>query len=66
MVLADDAKWEVGAGIGGITLPHYPGSDETLDLVLPVPYGSYEDGKTKIDRNGLSYNLFGIDNLDQT
>ena len=64
LILADDTKWEVGIGIGGITLPHYPGSDETLDLILPIPYGSYEDERTKIDRNGLNYNLFGINDLD--
>jgi len=63
-LLAQEAKWEVGIGIGGITLPHYPGSDETLELILPVPYGSYKDDRTKIDRNGLHYDLFGINDLD--
>ena len=63
-LLAEEAKWEVGFGIGGITLPHYPGSDESLELILPVPYGSYKDDKTRLDRDGLRYDLFGIDNLD--
>lgn len=63
-LLADDAKWETGVGIGGISLPHYPGSDERLELILPIPYGSYEDKKTIIDRDGINYNLFGLNNLD--
>ena len=63
-IFADDAQWEVGAGIGTISIPHYPGSDESLELILPVPYRSYKDDRTKIDRNGLNYDLLGIDDLD--
>ncbi|WP_444997384.1 MipA/OmpV family protein [Aliikangiella sp. IMCC44359] len=62
--VANDIKWEFGAGLATISIPHYLGSDEELNKVLPLPYGTYEDKKTKIDRNGFNYNLFGIRNLD--
>lgn len=62
--LADDFEWEFGVGLAGITIPHYLGSDEELQLALPLPYGTYEDKKTQIDRDGLNYNLFGVKDLD--
>ncbi len=63
-LLADEVRWEAGVGIGALSIPHYPGSDENQDLILPLPYGSYEDKKTKIDRSGINYNLFGVKDLD--
>jgi MipA family protein len=42
--------WEAGAGIAGISLPDYRGSDETRVHVLPVPYVVYRGEFLQVDR----------------
>ena len=41
--------WEVGAGIGATTLPHYRGSDQSRTWVLPIPYLDYRGEVFKAD-----------------
>ena len=45
--------WELGAGIGAVTVPNYPGSDQTQNYVLPLPYVIYRGEIFKADRDGV-------------
>lgn len=42
--------WEVGAGIGGLTLSDYPGSDEQSHFAFPIPYLVYRGDVLQVDR----------------
>lgn len=50
--------WELGAGIGSIFLPHYPGADQSQALVLPFPLLVYRGEKVRADRGALRGILF--------
>ena len=41
--------WELGAGIGATTLPHYRGSNQSRTWVLPIPYLEYRGEILKAD-----------------
>lgn len=56
--------WEVGAGVGVISLPDYRGSDETSSYVLPTPYFVYRGEHLKADRGGLRAELFDSDRIE--
>lgn len=56
--------WELGAGIGAISLYDYRGSDERQLYVLPVPYLVYRGEFLKADRNGLRGTLFRSDRVE--
>lgn len=50
--------WELGAGVGVLTLPDYRGSDEQRNLIFPIPYVVYRGEFLKVDRErirGLFY-----------
>lgn len=44
--------WELGAGAGGLRLPHYRGSDQHHDLLVPVPYVVYRGKVFRATREG--------------
>jgi outer membrane scaffolding protein for murein synthesis (MipA/OmpV family) len=46
-------QWELGAGVAGLTLPDYRGSDEVRSYLLPVPYIIYRLEWIKVDRTGI-------------
>jgi outer membrane scaffolding protein for murein synthesis (MipA/OmpV family) len=46
-------QWELGAGVAGLTLPDYRGSDEVRSYLLPVPYVIYRLEWIKVDRTGI-------------
>ncbi len=57
---ADDAPvqkhlplWELGLGIGAVSIPNYPGADQTQNYVLPLPYVIYRGEIFKADRDGV-------------
>jgi len=50
--LAPRPLWEVGAGVGALSLPDYRGSDHQQGWVLPVPYLVYRGEWLKADREG--------------
>lgn len=61
----DDARlplWELGAGAGALSLPHYRGSDQSHLWWLPVPYVVYRGDLLKADRDGARARLFEDDN----
>ncbi len=56
--------WEVGAGVGLISLPDYRGSDETSTYLVPTPYFVYRGEHLKADRSGLRAELFDSDRIE--
>jgi outer membrane scaffolding protein for murein synthesis (MipA/OmpV family) len=56
--------WELGAGVAGLTLPDYRGSDEGRAWLLPLPYVIYRGKFLKADRHGIRGTLFDSDRLD--
>jgi len=49
---------EVGFGAGLITIPDYRGSSERQVLGLPIPYVIYRGDRVKVDRGGISGEIF--------
>ncbi len=50
--------WEAGLGVGALRLPHYRGSDQMHNWLLPVPYLVYRGDIFKADRDGARALLF--------
>lgn len=50
-------QWELGAGVVGLVLPDYRGSDEVHSYLLPVPYIIYRLEWIKADRTGIHSKL---------
>jgi outer membrane scaffolding protein for murein synthesis (MipA/OmpV family) len=46
-------QWELGAGVAGLMLPDYRGSDEVHSYLLPLPYIIYRLEWLKADRTGI-------------
>jgi outer membrane protein len=57
-VAGKEPLWEVGAGVGGVTLPDYVGSSGRQSYGFPIPYLVYNGKLLQIDRNGLQGHLF--------
>jgi MipA family protein len=49
---ADQPLWELGIGAAALSLPHYPGSDQSHSWVLPIPYFVYRGDVLRADRKG--------------
>ncbi len=60
----DKPLWEVGAGVGVLSLPAWRGADETRNYVLPVPYFTYHGRFLRADRHGVRGVLFDSDRID--
>ena len=45
--------WELGLGFGGLHQPYYPGSDETRNILFPVPLPIYRGNIVKADDDGV-------------
>jgi MipA family protein len=54
---ADKPLWELGLGAGWLHLPHYRGSDQTRDWLLPIPYFVYRGDVFRADREGARARL---------
>jgi outer membrane scaffolding protein for murein synthesis (MipA/OmpV family) len=61
---ADQPLWELGLGAGALRLPHYRGSDQSHDWLLPVPYAVYRGKIFRADREGARALLFDSERLD--
>jgi outer membrane scaffolding protein for murein synthesis (MipA/OmpV family) len=61
---AEKPLWEAGFGAGGLSLPHYRGSDRTQSWLLPVPYFVYRGKILRADREGARALLFESDRVD--
>jgi outer membrane scaffolding protein for murein synthesis (MipA/OmpV family) len=49
---ADQPLWELGLGAGALHLPHYRGSDQSRNWLLPIPYFIYRGEVFRADREG--------------
>lgn len=61
---AEQPLWELGFGVGALHLPHYRGSAQSHDWLLPVPYFVYRGDILRADRNGARALLFADDRFD--
>lgn len=57
-------KWEVGAGLGVLSIADYRGSKEYRTRVLPIPYLIYRSRLLRVDRQGVRGLLFTSDRLE--
>lgn len=61
-------RLDLGVGLGYSSLPHYLGSEQKHQFVVPWPYIYYRSDKVKVDRNRLTGILYQDDhqmlNLD--
>ena len=56
-------KWELGAGVTAVNLPHYRGARTSESYLVPYPYLNYRSERLKINEDGLQGNLFKSDAL---
>ncbi len=56
--------WELGIGAAGLHLPHYRGSDQSHDVLLPLPYIIYRGDIIKADRDGARAVLYENGRVD--
>lgn len=61
---ADRPLWELGLGIGALRLPHYRGSDQSHDWLLPTPYFVYRGEILRADRDGARAVLVDAERFD--
>ena len=61
---AIEPLWELGMGVGGLRLPHYRGSDQSHNLLLPVPYAIYRGKVFRATREGARAVLLDSDLVD--
>lgn len=61
---ADQPLWELGLGAGWLQLPHYRGSDQNHQWLLPVPYAVYRGKIFRANRDGARAVLLDSDKLD--
>lgn len=62
-LMAKDHKLELGLGVGSLRYPSYVGSKTTQVITVPLPFIRYRGDYFRIDENGLSGKLFGVDGL---
>ena len=61
---AFEPLWELGLGVGGLRLPHYRGSDQSHNLLLPVPYAIYRGKIFRATREGARAVLLDSERMD--
>ncbi len=61
---AERPLWELGMGVAGLRMPHYRGSAQSHNWLLPAPYVVYRGEIFKADRDGVRAKLFDSDRFD--
>lgn len=56
------AELETGIGLSAVHFPHYIGSDQSHNLVLPFPYIRYRSETLNVDRNLIQSKLWSYGN----
>ncbi len=56
--------WELGLGAAWVHLPHYRGSDQSRDWLLPVPYAVYRGEILRANREGARAVLLDSERFD--
>lgn len=59
----DEPLWEAGLGVAALHFPHYRGSSQSSNYVLPAPYFVYRGEVFKADRHGLRGVFFDSDRI---
>jgi len=52
---ARETFWEMGAGITALNTPHYPGSSENKNFVIPLPYFRFQSEHFEVDDSVRGY-----------
>jgi MipA family protein len=60
---AELPRWELGLGLGGVSLPEYRGSDQQQNYLLPIPYMVYRGERFVMDRRGMRGLLFASESV---
>lgn len=60
---AERPLWEIGAGVGALSIPDYRGADERTSYLLPLPYITYRGEAFRVDREGVQGMLFSSERL---
>lgn len=60
---AQDYRLKLGVGVASLYYPDYIGSRSTQLLTLPIPYIRYKGENFRIDKDGLSSKLLGVNGL---
>ena len=63
MYTVDKPKWELGIGVGGLSMPHYRGSDQRAEYVSPIPYVRYNGEHFKVDREGGRFFFYNSEDI---
>jgi outer membrane protein len=56
-------RWEVGIGLGVLSLPFYRGAASGRNYVLPIPYVQYRGEHLRVDDEGIRGYLFRSDRI---
>ena len=56
-------KWQLGVGIGSLSVPHYRGSDQRAQYFAPIPYIRYNGKRLKIDREGGRFYFYNSEKI---
>ena len=60
---AEQAAWQLGAGVAYSQLPDYPGAAQQQQYLLPFPYFTYRSDKLTLNRSEALGQLFSAGNL---
>ncbi|MHB9096645.1 MAG: MipA/OmpV family protein [Syntrophales bacterium] len=60
---AEKPLWELGAGLGVLQIPDYPGSDKNRIYLLPYPYFIYRGDILRVERDRISGRIFKTDTV---
>ncbi len=61
---AEQPLWELGAGVGTLTVPHYRGAEQRHHWWLPIPYLVFRGEIFRSDRDGTRAVLLDTERLD--
>jgi len=56
--------WELGVGLGALSLPHYRGSDQRSNYVAPIPYLRYHGKRLRVDKEGGRFFFYNDDDIN--
>jgi len=61
--LPEKATWELGVGLGVLSLPHYRGADQRSDYAAPIPYVRYHGKRLTVDKEGGRFFFYNGDDI---
>ena len=56
--------WELGVGLGALSLPHYRGSDQRSNYVAPIPYLRYNGKRLRVDKEGGRFFFYNDEDMN--